>query len=37
MSKPKDDSVSMGLIVFSTRLPEALIKRMKHLAIDLEG
>jgi predicted transcriptional regulator len=34
MRKPKDDSVNMDLIVFSTRLPEALIKRMKHLAID---
>jgi predicted transcriptional regulator len=34
MRKPKDDSVNMDLIVFSTRLPEALIKRLKHLAID---
>ena len=34
MPKPKDDSVDLGLTVFSTRLPEALIKRLKHLAID---
>jgi predicted transcriptional regulator len=33
---PKQDSVNLGLIVFSTRLPEALIKRLKHLAIDME-
>jgi len=35
MPRPKDDSVNLGLTVFSTRLPEALIKRLKHLAIDM--
>ena len=36
MTDPKDDSVNMGLTVFSTRLPEGLIKRLKHLAIDMD-
>ena len=36
MGKPKNDSVDMGLTVYSTRLPEALIKRLKHLAIDMD-
>ena len=36
MAKPKSDSVNLGLTVFSTRLPDALIKRLKHLAIDMD-
>jgi hypothetical protein len=34
VSEPKNDTLEPNLIVYSTRLPGALVKRLKHLAID---
>jgi hypothetical protein len=36
VKEPKGDTMEPGLVVYSTRLPAALIKRVKHLAIDMD-